>query len=202
MNPTEILKKDFIGINGVGINQLIHPHFEVWQEYLKNFYKIKNNVKIILFLPCAAIKPYNNSPIHQVFNEVIDNFEDLQKLVISNAGIIPYEFRGRYPFDSYDWNPLFENPKIKEVYIKITSQRIFDFFNNKDLNHQIKYISYLRNDSESLKSLDIAFKKINLNFEIIRVSGKLHKTADADLLLILKDNLERLENSIKKALGL
>ena len=188
---------DYIGINGVGFQQLIHPHFEMWQDYFNNEFKIRKNIKIIIFLPCAAIKPYYNSPTHRCFNKVIDKFTYIQKIVISNAGVIPYEFCNKYPFDSYDWNPLFETYEIKQEYIKITSQRIFDFFNAKKLKNKLIHISYLRNDSESLKSLEIAFNKLNLNLNIIKISGKLHKTADTDLLLIMEENLKRLEKILK-----
>ena len=193
----QILEKDFIGLNGVGKDQLNHPHFEIWQKYVKENYKIKEDIKIILFLPCAAIKPYYNSPIHRMFNDVIEKYKNIQRFVISNAGIIPYEFCDRYPFDSYDWNPLFETDKIKQEYIEIISKRIFDFFNSKKINNNIKFISYLRNDSESLKSLEIAFNKLNFNLEIIEISGKLHKTADTDLLLILEENLKKLDKKLK-----
>jgi predicted RNA-binding protein len=196
-NPPKILDKDYIGINGVGLAQLKHPHFEIWQEYLVNNYELKK--EIIIFIPCAAIKPYKNSPIHKEFNKVINKFQNVQKIVISNAGLIPYEFCDEYPFNSYDWNPLFENAKIKELYIKITSKRIYDFFRNKLINkNSYKFISYLRNKSESLKALKIAFNKLKLSLNIIKIAGELHETADHDLLLILEENLERLKNALIK----
>ena len=192
----QILEKDFIGLNGVGKDQLNHPHFEIWQKYFKENYYIEEDIKIILFLPCAAIKPYYNSPIHRVFNEIIDKYDNILKFVISNAGIIPYECCDIYPFNSYDWNPLCETEVIKQEYIEITSQRIYDFINRKRVE-EIRFISYLRNDSESLKSVEIAFKRLNINLEIIKISGKLHETADTDLLLILEENLKRLDDKLK-----
>ena len=105
MKIPEILEKDYIGINGVGKAQLNHLHFEAWQSYFINSYEIEGNITTIVFLPCAAIKPYYNSPIHQVFNKILDKYKNIQKFVISNAGLIPYEFCDQYPFDSYDWNP-------------------------------------------------------------------------------------------------
>jgi len=197
MKSPVIKKKDYISINGVGSQQLTHPHFEIWQKYFKENYKFKEDIKIILFLPCAAIKPYYNSPIHKIFNEIIDKYKTIQRFVISNAGIIPYEFCDRYPFESYDWNPLFETDSIKQEYIEVISKRIFDFFHAKKIKNNIKFISYLRNDSESLKSLEIAFNKLGLNFEVIKISGKLHKTADTDLLLILGENLKKLDEKLK-----
>jgi len=65
------------------------------------------------------------------------------------------------------------------------------------MTNKIRFISYLRNNSESLKSLKLAFNKLELNLEIIEVSGKLHQTADTDLLLILEENLNRLNEKLK-----
>ena len=197
MKTPEILEKDFIGINGVGKAQLNHPHFEIWQTFFRNSYKINGNIKIIIFLPCAAIKPYYNSPIHRVFNKILDNYKNIHKIVISNAGLIPYEFCDQYPFESYDWNPLLETEEIKKEYIEVTSRRIFDFFNAKKIINPIRFISYLRNNSESLTSLKIAFSKLKYNLEVIEISGKLHETADTDLLLILEENLRRLDEKLK-----
>lgn len=196
----QILNKDFIGLNGVGKEQLNHPHFEIWQKFFKENYNIEEDIKVIIFLPCAAVKPYYNSPIHRVFNEIIDNYKYILKFVISNAGIIPYEFCDQYPFESYDWNPLFETDLIKQEYIEVVSKRIFDFFKVKKINSNIKFISYLRNDSESHKSLEIAFNRLKYNLEVIEISGKLHKTADTDLLLILEENLKRLDEKLKSIL--
>ena len=197
MKIPEILEKDYIGINGVGKAQLSHPHFKVWQSYFTNSYKIEGNIIAIIFLPCAAIKPYYNSPIHRVFNQTIDRYKNIQKFVISNAGLIPYEFCDQYPFDSYDWNPLLETEEIKREYIEVISRRIFDFFNAKKIYGKVKFITYLRNDSESLKSLKIAFKKLKYKLEDVKIYGKLHETADTDLLLILEENLKRLDEKLK-----
>jgi len=197
MKTPEILKKDFIGINGVGRDQLIHPHFEIWQSYFKDFFHFEDNIEIIVFVPCAAIKPYYNSSIHRIFNKIIEKHENIQKIVISNAGLIPYEFCDQYPFDSYDWNPLLETEPIKQEYIEIISRRVYDFFKSKEINEEIRFITYLRNDSESLKSLKAAFNKLNFNLEVIKISGKLHETADTDLLLILEENLKRLDDKLK-----
>ncbi|MBD3215026.1 MAG: hypothetical protein GF311_20610 [Candidatus Lokiarchaeota archaeon] len=196
--PPEILDKDYIGLNGVGLSQLKHPHFEIWQTYLREHYSLEKEKKLIIFIPCAAIKPYNNSPIHKIFNKVIDKFNNTQKFVISNAGIIPYEFCHLYPFNSYDWNPLLETNRIKDLYIKITTKRIFEFFKSKIDIENYDYISYLRNSSESMKAIEHAFNKLDLNLDIIHIKGELHKTADHDLLLILPENLKKLEKTIMR----
>lgn len=201
MNSPKFKQKDYIGINGVGVDQLKHPHFEIWQQYFKNEYDFNLYKELILFLPCAAIKPYYNSPIHREINKIVEKYEEIQKIVISNAGIIPYEYCDKYPFESYDWNPLFETPIIKKEYIRLTSRRIFELFDAKKLNKNIKFLAYLRNDSESLESLKIAFSKLKFKLDIVLLKGHLHETADTDLQLILKDNLIKLDLLINELLN-
>lgn len=97
--------RDYLGINRVGIKQLTNPYFEARFRYIVTEYEHPKPPRICLFLPCSVIKPYFNSPIHKVINKTIAQYEDhIHKIVISNAGIIPYEFAGYYPFNSYDWN--------------------------------------------------------------------------------------------------
>ena len=120
MEYPKFKQKDYIGLNGTTEAQLLHPHFEKWQEWFIKFYEPPKD-KIAVFIPCAAIKPYYNSPIHKIINKNLEpNENNIHKIVISNAGIIPYEFSDKYPFESYDWNPLAESDSIKNKYYEIT----------------------------------------------------------------------------------
>lgn len=191
--------KDYIGINGVGLNQLIHPHFEKWFDYIINEYEKpeKNNV---IFLPCAAIKPYNNSPLHKKINEVLSKYENnLHKIVISNAGIIPYEFIEYYPFESYDWNPAFEDNISKELYYNTTLVRLRLFLKTHKYR---EYFSYLNPDSLSFKALKNACKTFNYNLHHPETIKLDYKRKDPDLLLIHPKNLDNLDNLLKRVIKL
>ena len=145
--------KDYIGLNGTSEEQLLHPHFNTWQSWFLEEYEPPKN-KIALFIPCAAIKPYYNSPIHKIFNKALKDYENkIHKIVISNAGVIPYEFSDKYPFDSYDWNPLAESEAIKNRYYDVTKKRISDYL---EKHEYVSYLSYLRLNSISFNSLNDA----------------------------------------------
>lgn len=194
-------KKDYIGINGVGIQQLTHPHFEEWFKYIITVYEPPHS-KICIFMPCSAIKPYYRSPIHKVINKAIAQYEDhIHKIVISNAGIIPYEFSGYYPFESYDWNPLYETEEIKNRYIELTTNRLISFFNRHSSKY-ITFISYFRPDAEELIALEIASRITSTNITCIDVNikdcdDKLSETSDRDLVLTLEHNLDKLKYTIE-----
>lgn len=189
--------KDFLGLNGVSRKQLIHPHFQEWYEWFLNEYEAPKN-KIAVFLPCAAIKPYYNSPIHRIINSVLDEYsEGIHKIVISNAGVIPYEYCDKYPFDSYDWNPLAEDESIQKEYYRITKQRIEGYLSR----HSYKtHISYLRNNSISFKALKDAFRNLQIKLYYCKLNEDISPKKDADLILTYKENLKRLKKLLEDLL--
>jgi len=187
--------KDIFGINGVGEKQLIHPHFIKWHKWIINEY-IPPSKRILVFIPCAAIKPYYNSPIHKEFNKIIDKFPT-HKVVITNAGVIPYEFAGCYPFNSYDWNPVYETKNLKKKYIELTKRRISNYLNAHSQKY-IGFVAYLNPISESLKALEKVHINRENNIHIVKIDKiKLLPTSDFDLVLIYKKNLERLKKTLE-----
>ncbi len=196
---------DYIGINGVGITQLTHPHFEEWFKYIVTIYEPPHS-KICLFVPCSAIKPYYNSPIHKIINRALSQYENhIHKIVISNAGIIPYEFSEYYPFQSYDWNPQFETEEIKKTYIELTINRLTDFFNSHSKKYK-SFISYFRPDAEELIALKIASettktKIIYIDVNIKNCDNKLSNTSDLDLVLTIEHNLDKLKYTIENMIS-
>ncbi len=190
-------KKDYIGLNGTSEAQILHPHFVKWQNWFIKSYKPPKN-KIALFLPCAAIKPYFNSPIHKIINKNLENYENkIHKIVISNAGVIPYEFSDRYPFNSYDWNPLGESEEIKEKYYEFTRNRVFNYLEKHRYNG---FVSYLRQDSISFRSLKNACYDLNLNLHYKSLRKDIEINKDSDLVLIYLYNLKTLKKMMEECL--
>ena len=198
MNSPQCESNDIFGLNGVGEEQLLHPHFERWHEWIINQYEPLLN-KIAVFIPCAAIKPYYNSPIHKAFNPIIDRFPT-HKIVISNAGIIPYEFADCYPFSCYDWNPAYETDEIKERYIEVTFHRL----NNYLKAHGTAYtgfVSYLHPNSSSLKALREACNFESIHLHTVEIEDiALSPTSDSDLVLAHPTNIERLRYLLEELL--
>jgi hypothetical protein len=54
-------EKDYLGINGVGIEQLTHPHFEEWFKYIITDYEPPKPPKICIFIFTKISK------IHKLF---------------------------------------------------------------------------------------------------------------------------------------
>lgn len=195
MNYLKFDSEDIFGINGVGEEPLLHPHFEKWHEWIIKEYRPSPN-KIVVFIPCAAIKPYYNSPIHKAFNKTLDQFQT-HKIVISNAGIIPYEFADCYPFNCYDWNPAYETEEIRERYIEVTKQRLRNYLSVHGGSYA-SFIAYLRPNSESLKALKEVCNERKIHLHVVEIEEmSIPPTSDSDLILAHPKNIERLKSILE-----
>jgi len=148
-------------LRGVGLEYLNHPHFNVWQDYLVRIYK-KSSKSIALFLPCSKKKPYYNSRTHVSIRRAITGYKwykDVHILVVSNPGVIPIEFAGKYPFNSYDWNEKYETPEVMKEYIKINAERVKNYLKNHKYE---KILSYYKPESESGLALEKACKELGI----------------------------------------
>ena len=152
-----------VTLQGACEENLVHPHYEVWQDYIERFYNVPEIKNIVLFLPCAFRKPYSRSQTHR---EIVRRLQGLceysriHQVMISNPGVIPREFEGKYPFAHYDWPEWEETEKIKKRYIEVTQKRIEHYL----ATHKYKkYFCYLKPDSESYMALENACAKLKIN---------------------------------------
>ncbi len=144
-------------IKGATEKELLHPYYEVWQDYICRFYKQPKSKNVVLFIPCTFTKPYFKSRLHRKILKIAP--KNLHLVVISSPGVIPYEFVGKYPFNRYDWPEWLETKEIKKLYIKITEQRIKNYLSSHNYK---KYFCYLKPTSESFQALKQACTKLNI----------------------------------------
>ncbi|MDD5416688.1 MAG: DUF5591 domain-containing protein [Candidatus Aenigmarchaeota archaeon] len=147
-------------INGATEKELLHPYYELWQDFIVRFFKAKR--KNVLFVPCAFRKPYNISKLHRSIRKTlfeVPNSRDIHLVVISSPGVIPYEFVDYYPFNRYDWKEWEETPEIKKKYIEVNQKRIENYLNTHKYE---KYYCYFKLDSESYIALKQACKKLKI----------------------------------------
>ncbi|MBI4015329.1 MAG: DUF5591 domain-containing protein [Candidatus Aenigmarchaeota archaeon] len=149
-------------IRGAGEKQLLHPHFRIWQEFFRDFYKPKKDKDILLFVPCSFRKPYTASHLHKAIDPVLT--ENIQRVVVSTPGVVPIEYCNDYPFNSYDWPEWEETKEIKQKYIDVTEKRVEDFL-RAHAAHYKKILCYLKPDTESFKAVMLAAEKLGIKVE-------------------------------------
>lgn len=175
-------------IKGASEKELMHPHFEVWQDYICRFYEIPKGKKAVLFLPCTFTKPYYNSKLHREIAKIVGKKKGLHLVVISSPGVIPYEFANKYPFNSYDWPEREETEEIKKKYIKITEKRIENYLRAHKYE---KYFCFLK-PSETFVALGKACKKLDIPLVNCLKTWEKIKNGKNPLLLALEDLKEAL----------
>ncbi|MBW6451198.1 MAG: DUF5591 domain-containing protein [DPANN group archaeon] len=149
---------------GVGEKCLMHPHYEIWQDYFNRFYNIPTIKEFILFLPCAFRKPYSNSKTHKdILKQLIrlPQYPKIHQVMVSSPGVIPREFENKYPFKSYDWPEWQETADIKKQYIEITAKRIEEYLKTHKDTYK-KVFVYLKPTSESYKAVEIACSNLKI----------------------------------------
>lgn len=181
---------------GVGSEYVMHPYFNVWQEYLTRFYEIPEGKKYALFLPCSFRKPYSQSKTHR---EILRRISELRQyplihhVMISNPGVIPREFEGKYPFAHYDWQEWLETTQIKKEYIEATQNRIEKYL----AAHKYSLVfSYMKPTSESFIALKGACAKLKIKLVSCIDEKQFNeiKNAEAGLIKSAEDEREAHEN--------
>ena len=148
---------------GATKENLIHPHYAVWQDYIARLYDVPKIKKYALFLPCSFKKPYSMSRTHkEILRRLVSlpQYNEIHQLMISNPGVIPREFEAKYPFANYDWPEWQENKKIKKEYTDVTKERIQKYLSH----HKYKRVfAYFKPDSESFIALSRACRELGVN---------------------------------------
>lgn len=120
---------------GVGEEFLLHREFEVWNQYFVSpSYAPPEGKDILLFHTCTWSKPYDFSFIGESIRKVTDKYPRVHRVILSNAGVIPYEYQMNPTFCCYDWKPTevqrrdkAEILKLQQRYRQVTLQRIKEF---------------------------------------------------------------------------
>ncbi len=153
--PPRIPKKEREFLKGVGREYLLHPHFNVWHDYIVKVYEPPSFKKFALFLPCSYRKPYSKSATHRaILRKLVQlpSYARIHQIMISNAGVVPREFENEYPFNSYDWEEWKETEEVQKEYCEVTRQRLENYMREKKDSY-VLWFAYLKPDSLSYRAL-------------------------------------------------
>lgn len=203
--------KEFL--RGVGLKYLLHPAFVEGFEKILKLYKPRKRYALCLFIPCSYGKPYSQSFIHYFIQRAIaesGRFEEIHQVILTNAGVVPRELEEFYPYVAYDWNPNYETPEVKEMYVEVLRWRLKRFIERFGKFYS-KFACYLRWDSDSYRAVEMAAKELGIEIpnlaprhvpreEVEEVSlNGLYR--DPDLVLITRTALRNLVDGLRKLLS-
>lgn len=193
---------------GVGKEYTDNEVFNRAHQRILETYHPKDK-KIGMFTICSWGKPYRQSYVHYFILKTLmkaDFFSKLDLIVVTNAGVIPYELTDSYPYFGYDWDPNLETPAIKQVYKEVLERRLREFLQSKQ-RYYSKFCCYLRHKSESYEVIRRIEERSGLsipNFAIPEREIKpkeyeeisLNFYDDHDIYLIVNRNLANLTKKL------
>jgi len=200
-------------LRGVGVKYLLHPAFNEGFEKLLKVYKPRKRYALCLFIPCSYGKPYSQSFIHYFIQKAIAEsgfFNEVHQVILTNAGVVPRELEEYYPYVAYDWNPSYETPEVKKLYVEVLAWRLRRFI-EAFRGFYTKFACFLRWDSDSFKAVGIAARSLGIEIpnlapqsvpesEVEEVSLR-GIYSDPDLVLITPTALRSLTEGIKRLLS-
>ncbi len=151
-------------IRGANKEALLHPYYEVWQDFLVRFYKPPKEKDVLLLVPCSYRKPYPKSKTWRSIKFAISGypwFKRIHMVAVSSPGVVPEEFSWEYPFNAYDWPEWEETEEIKRMYVDVIKERVKKYLKaHKD--HYKKIFAYFKPDSESMKAVKRAAEEVGV----------------------------------------
>lgn len=119
---------------GVGREYILEPEAVSWQKFFTSSdYEPPAGTDILLLHPCSWAKPYDFSHFITRLRSVTDRFPRVHRAVISNVGVVPFEYQMNDFFCSYDYmdldadRPVEDKQSIADDFTRITAQRISDY---------------------------------------------------------------------------
>lgn len=135
---------------GNSFENFFAPDFELWQDYFCNQYIPDEKYDTLLFHSCSWAKPYDFSHVIYPIKNVVEPYTNVHRVILSNVGVVPYEYQMNITFCSYDFPPLYnatgmckeEIDLLRKKIMEINYKRLYKFL-KAHKEHYKKVITYL-----------------------------------------------------------
>ncbi|MBN3037135.1 MAG: DUF5591 domain-containing protein [Candidatus Diapherotrites archaeon] len=184
-------------IRGATEENLTHPHYVVWQDWLQRFYEPPKWARVALFLPCSAKKPYSKSKTHSLVWSVVKRFRGVHRIVVSNPGVIPIEFDDHYPFNAYEWDEREETPEIRKRYVEMNAERVKKYLQAHAYERVLCFLKY----SETYEAVKRACDELGIPLRNALSKETYERFKDEGNPLFREEALEELGNALREILG-
>lgn len=128
---------------GVGREYILEAEGISWQQFFSSEeYSPPTGKDILLLHPCTWSKPYDFSYYGTMLRKVTDNYPRIHRVVVSNVGVVPYEYQMNPFFCSYDYMDLSisrsktDIKRIRTEYFTITQNRILKYIKGNMHNYK------------------------------------------------------------------
>lgn len=118
---------------GVGREYLLEPEGMSWSRFFtSDSYRPPVGKDILLLHPCSWAKPYDFSEYIARLREVTDLHDRVHRVIVSNVGLVPFEYQMNEFFCSYDYMDVSgghssEEEDPRALFRALTSDRIREY---------------------------------------------------------------------------
>lgn len=116
---------------GVGRAYILEPEAISWQSFFaSDSYTPPPGKDLLLLHPCSWAKPYDFSHYISQLRGITDQFPRIHRAIISNVGVVPFEYQLNEFFCSYDYVDLAQDRSdeqrraMTEEFRTVTGERI------------------------------------------------------------------------------
>lgn len=127
---------------GNSFDNFFSPDFELWQEYFANEYVVDEKYDTLLFHSCSWAKPYDFSHVIQPIRDVVKKYDNVHRIILSNVGVVPYEYQMNPTFCTYDFPPIYDTVGMEDEEIKELRKKIVEV----NYNRIYRYLESHKND--------------------------------------------------------
>lgn len=100
---------------GAGRRYFMEPEGLSWFQYFtSNEYVPPSGKDILLLHPCTWAKPYDFSAFVTQLRKITDRHERVHRVVVSNVGLVPFEYQLNEYFCSYDYIDISDTTTVEE----------------------------------------------------------------------------------------
>jgi hypothetical protein len=204
--PTPIFRR------GIGREFLLEAEGLAWQNFFCSpDYAPPKISPVLLLHPCSWAKPYDMSYYITKLREITDRYPAVHRVIISNVGVVPFEYQMNSYFCCYDYIPVgVEQTKenlaeAKEVFLELTKSRIIRYIMAKRehyksvvfIGHPIKGSLY-EYIAEICCRLSIPGFAAPNRYAYVTARRQAWQDADPDAPLFQKISMEDLETKLSQ----
>jgi predicted RNA-binding protein len=136
---------------GNDYKNLFSEDYSIWQDYFCQEYMPPEGKDTILFHTCSWSKPYDFSFIVKPIRDIANKYQNIHRIILSNVGVIPYEYQMNPTFCSYDCPPILtikdgddkEKEQLRKDFINVHYKRIYRYIASH-VNQYKKVIIYAK----------------------------------------------------------
>ncbi len=200
---------------GNDFSNLFSEDFSMWQDFFCNQYEPPEGKDIVLFHCCSWSKPYDFSFIVNPIRKISGKYTEVHRVILSNVGVVPYEYQMNPTFCCYDCPPLIDTTNmgdseiisLRKKILEVNYQRIYKYLSSHINRYKMVITLSLPIKYGSSHLISLVCKELKIPYQNV-ISKELYSKyknkiyEDCSEIYIEPEILQALDDTLKNILSL